>query len=171
MVKVIDRDLGYTVAVKNLEAFAGKSVEAGIFANAGINEKTSLADIAVWNEYGVTIAVTPKMRAYFHSQDIHLKKSTTRIRIPARPFMRQAADKNATKWGDDAERLAAMAIHGMSTEQALEVLGVEVKGDIQDIFTSGSFAPNAELTIQKKGSSRPLIDSGRLRASVDFRIK
>ena len=98
MVKVIDRDLGYTVAVKYLEAFAGKSVEAGVFANAGMNGKTSLADIAVWNEYGVTIAVTPKMRAYFHSQDIHLKKSTTSIRIPARPFMRQAADKNATKW-------------------------------------------------------------------------
>lgn len=37
MVKVIDRDLGYTVAVKNLEAFAGKSVEAGVFANAGMN--------------------------------------------------------------------------------------------------------------------------------------
>lgn len=171
MAKVVDIDHGYSVITRNLEAFSGKSVEAGVFSSVGTHGKTTLAEIAVYNEYGCTIPVTAKMRGYLHGQGIHLKASTTVIRIPARPFMRQAADANAQKWGDDAERLAAMVIQGMSKDQALELLGVEMKGDIQAIFTTGSFAPNSSMTIQKKGSSRPLIDTGRLRSSIDFRIK
>ena len=46
------------------------------------------ANIAAVHEFGCTIRVTPKMRAYLHYQDIHLKASTQYIHIPARPFLR-----------------------------------------------------------------------------------
>ena len=39
------------------------------------------------HQYGADIKVTPKMRAYLHSQGIHLRKSTNEIHIPARPFL------------------------------------------------------------------------------------
>lgn len=39
------------------------------------------------HQFGADIKVTPKMRAYLHSQGIHLRKSTNEIHIPARPFI------------------------------------------------------------------------------------
>ena len=45
-------------------------------------------NIAAVHEFGCTIQVTPKMRAYFHYQGIHLKSSTQFIVIPPRPFLR-----------------------------------------------------------------------------------
>ena len=69
---------------------------------------------------------------------------------PERPFMRQSFG---------------------SAEQALQQLGTLAKGLVQDEIVNGGFAPNAESTIQKKGSEQPLIDTGTMRQSVNFVIK
>lgn len=45
------------------------------------------ANIAAVHEFGCTIGVTPKMRAYLHFRGINLRKSTQYIHIPARPFL------------------------------------------------------------------------------------
>ncbi len=45
------------------------------------------ANIAAVHEFGCTIGVTPKMRAYLHHIGIHLRGSTQYIHIPARPFL------------------------------------------------------------------------------------
>ena len=50
-------------------------------------KKGKEANIAAVHEFGCTIAVTPKMRAYLHHKGIHLKAETTHIHIPARPFL------------------------------------------------------------------------------------
>lgn len=52
------------------------------------NQDSEMVQIAAVHEFGCTIAVTPKMRAYLHYQGIHLRKETTYIHIPARPFLR-----------------------------------------------------------------------------------
>ena len=39
-------------------------------------------------EEGVRIKVTPKMRAYLHARGLHLKRSTTEIFIPGRPYIK-----------------------------------------------------------------------------------
>ena len=46
------------------------------------------ANIAAVHEFGCTIGVTPKMRAYLHYIGIHLKATTQYIHIPARPYLR-----------------------------------------------------------------------------------
>ena len=51
-------------------------------------KKGKEVNIAAIHEFGCTIAVTPKMRAYLHHQGVHLKTETTHIHIPARPFLR-----------------------------------------------------------------------------------
>ena len=51
-------------------------------------KKGNEANIAAVHEFGCTITVTPKMRAYLHYQGVHLKPSTQMIYIPARPFLR-----------------------------------------------------------------------------------
>ncbi len=46
-----------------------------------------LEDLFQVHEFGATIAVTPKSRAFLHYIGIHLKKETTVIRIPPRPAL------------------------------------------------------------------------------------
>jgi len=50
-------------------------------------KKGKEVNIAAVHEYGCTIGVTSKMRAYLHYHGIHLKKTTAYIHIPARPFL------------------------------------------------------------------------------------
>jgi len=52
--------------------------------------KGDMVDIAWVHEFGYTIAVTPKMRAYLHHKGLHLKTTTTHIHIPERSFLRAA---------------------------------------------------------------------------------
>ena len=51
-------------------------------------KKGKEANIAAVHEFGCTISVTPKMRAYLHHIGIHLKSTTQYINIPARPYLR-----------------------------------------------------------------------------------
>ncbi len=51
-------------------------------------KKGKEVNIAAVHEFGCTIGVTPKMRAYLHYQGVHLRASTQYIHIPARPFLR-----------------------------------------------------------------------------------
>lgn len=46
------------------------------------------ADLGAIHEFGATINVTEKMRAYLHHIGIHLKKDTTTVVIPTRSFLR-----------------------------------------------------------------------------------
>ena len=46
------------------------------------------AELGAIHEFGATINVTPKMRAYLHHIGIHLKESTTTVVIPTRSFLR-----------------------------------------------------------------------------------
>ena len=57
-------------------------------------KKGKEANIAAVHEFGCTIKVTPKMRAYLHYQGVHLKPSTQMIYIPARPFLRPVLDSS-----------------------------------------------------------------------------
>ena len=64
----------------------------------GVN-KGKEVNIAAVHEFGCTIKVTPKMRAYLHYQGIHLKSSTQFISIPPRPFLRPVLQSNEFKAG------------------------------------------------------------------------
>ena len=71
--------------------------------NVAIGVKTGEAGkIAAVHEFGCTIAVTPKMRAYLHGIGLHLRASTTHINIPPRPFLRPVlmSDKFQKKIGE-----------------------------------------------------------------------
>ena len=65
------------------------------------------AHLGAIHEFGATINVTPKMRAWLHYQGIHLKPETTTITIPARSFLRDTFFN-----GEAKERLADFAMLG-----------------------------------------------------------
>ncbi len=50
-----------------------------------------VARLARIHEYGITIAVTDRMRGYLHAEGLHLRADTEAIVIPPRPFLRRAA--------------------------------------------------------------------------------
>ncbi len=131
----------------NLQALEG-TVSIGVFSDSGSEPNgTSLIDVAIWNEYGTS-------------------------RIPQRPFMRIASDNNNEKWSDMAHQMVDMVTDGsINARQAKNVIGVQAVGDIQEVIGSNALQANAPGTIKKKGSAAPLIDTGRLRQSIKFKVE
>lgn len=99
--------------------------------------------------------------------------------MPERPFMRlalrQNKDKYASMLGTEARSVLRTIIRGgdaaSAKKRALRRLGVEAQGDIRESITDLSSPPNSPLTIQLKGSSSPLIDTGQMRKAVTWRVK
>ena len=145
------------------------SVKAGIFddaTNGTTGEK--IAPYAIYNEFGATINVTPKMRAWFHYQDIHLSKDTDVINIPARPFMRTVAKSDAPKkWvGGMVRYLKGKAKDPEAWKTALGGAGEQMAKDIQNSIQNGSWVPNSPATVKMKADkgknepNHPLMDTG-----------
>lgn len=89
-------------------------------------------------------------------------------RIPERPFMIPAGNKAANK-------TINITVHsiagGMDEQQALSKAGELFVGFIQKEITNLKEPPNSPYTIEKKGSSNPLIDSGDMRKSVKWKLR
>lgn len=94
-------------------------------------------------------------------------------RIPARPFFRPAITEYEDEWAEFIEKhLAARD----SVETILTTLGGEIVGRIQEKISQVFDPPLAPLTLAKrraKGnkSTKPLVDTGRMRQAVAFHIK
>lgn len=151
-VKVTVRDLGLKRIQKEIEASKKAHVNVGVLSTAGTyatdEGPVNLADVATFNEFGT------------HS-------------IPARPFMAQAFDKNVAaiksfvaKRLDDVHSGKGTALGG------LKLIGEFFKGKVQETISNGDFEPNAPATLAAKyPKTRPLIDTGRLRGSINYEVK
>lgn len=89
--------------------------------------------------------------------------------IPERSFLRGGIRRAMPKLKQmNAQSLKAVVLGKMTIEQAVEKLGVVAAGEVKREFTVGELAPNKPATIKRKGSSRPLIDTGQLRQSITY---
>ena len=91
--------------------------------------------------------------------------------IPARPFLFNAVRSNKNKY------LRAMKVSAKkifrdetSVKNVLEKLGIVAQGDVQKEITSLSSPPNSPVTIARKGSSNPLIDTGEMRQRTTYEV-
>lgn len=107
---------------------------------------TDICDVAAWNELGT-------------------------VNSPPRPFLRKSVDENEEKINHFLQSKKADLIRGVPAEQILKEIGLFQKDLIQEKITEGSFQANAASTIRKKGSNKPLIDTGRMRQSVNYMVK
>lgn len=111
------------------------------------DETADLCDIAAWNELGTS-------------------------EIPSRPFMRDSVDNHAEKINAFLQQQLRLLAQGKTTaEQIYKSIGVFQKGLVQKEIVDGDFEPNAPSTIKRKKSDKPLIDTGKMRQSVNFVIK
>jgi HK97 gp10 family phage protein len=91
--------------------------------------------------------------------------------VPERPFLRNAMRDNRNKYRDGMKTSAKKLLLGQtSLHTVLSKLGILAQGDVQESITSLSSPPNSPVTIELKGSSNPLIDSGEMRAAVTYKI-
>lgn len=131
---------------KMLKELNGKYVKIGFQKGEATEEDgTDVCDIAAWNELGT-------------------------VNMPSRPFLRKSVDENADKINSFVQSQKQALMQGASAEQVLKEIGIFQKDLIQEKITEGSYVPNAESTIRQKGSDKPLIDTGRMRQSVNYYI-
>ncbi|HBQ85281.1 MAG TPA: hypothetical protein DD811_02195 [Syntrophomonas sp.] len=150
-----------------LDDLESNKIEIGIF---GSDDSTILM-IATVNEFGCKIDVTPKMRAYLHSQGLHLKDSTQQITIPERSFIRSGFDEQKDRYEERAAKLLDKVLHlSMSVDLFFEVLGEYVVGQLQEYLTDLDDPENHPFTAAQKKSTNPLISSGRMRQAITHRV-
>jgi hypothetical protein len=132
----------------------GLEVRVGYQSGEEIDEETGadLANIALWNEVGTS-------------------------NIPARPFLKQSVDKNASRINAMCKaQLVAISKGTATAQQALDAIGAMQVGLVRQEIRNGEFTANAPSTIKKKTKNgkvgdTPLIDTGHMRQSVKSVIK
>jgi hypothetical protein len=93
-------------------------------------------------------------------------------RVPQRSFLRAYVDEHGAQILNWQRALALQVGAGqLDVRQALELLGLKVAGAIQAYIAAGIAPPNAQATIDRKGSSTPLIDSGQLRSAITHQLR
>lgn len=132
----IEKNFNLGEIIADLKTVDGQKVEAGIFD--GFAQKK-----AMWNEYGTSRG------------------------IPARPFLRNSQYEHESEWNNQVGRDMVNVFRGSISGQSVGTkLGNKMAKDIKATIDSGNFASLALSTIRRKGSSRPLIDTGDMRGSI-----
>ena len=146
MSSVTDNRADWDRFVSNMKKIGkGRRAQVGIFENQG----EDLVTYAAANEFGTD-------------------------KIPERSFLR-AGINEATKRGDIQRKIAdliKLVILGKITPLiALLRLGMFGAEIVKKKIDAGPFAALAPSTIRRKGSSVPLIETGRLRRNITSRVK
>ena len=142
---VTDKDKGWRAITRELKKLGVASLTVGVQGNApGHPSGQNMADIATWNEFGTETA-------------------------PARSFLRSTFDK-AGYYETELTGLAKRVGAELTARRALRILGMKITSDVKSTIVNLKEPPNAASTIAEKGSSNPLVDTGKLRQSIDFEI-
>ena len=108
---------------------------------------TRVVDVAVGNEYGTD-------------------------NVPARPFVALSSGDITNQCAPILEQSAA-ALNNNNTQQydqLLDTAGSVAAGIVKQQITDLRSPPNAQSTIERKGSSNPLIDTGLMRQTVTYKV-
>ncbi len=92
--------------------------------------------------------------------------------IPERSFLRATVDQKTSIYAGLIDKLVEQIVTlQMSSERALGILGERVVGDVKAAMANGIPPELKPETIRRKGSSKPLIDTGQLRNSITYTIR
>ncbi len=148
---VKDTDRGFKALQKRLKDTHGWKITVGVHDSAGNHGSTqqSIADIALIHEFGAPAA-----------------------NIPARSFIGAWFDLHGAELSRKAQIDVQEYIAGaMQKVQVLARAGSRAVAGIQARMAQGVPPPLKQATINRKGSSVPLIDTGQLRTSVTWAVK
>ncbi|EMX0849892.1 hypothetical protein AAF302_001116 [Pluralibacter gergoviae] len=132
---------------RKLMAFSSVSrVSVGLPAGSGDHDGIPLVVIGAVQEFG--------------SADGH---------IPERSFLRVPIRQNQDNLRKAFATLAKKVASGeLSSFQMLSQIGARAVGYCQEAISEGIAPANAPSTVERKGSSTPLIDTGALRQAITY---
>lgn len=151
---VVDRDNGWRAMLKRARDLASKeaSVKVGILVDApakdhdGESGPLTIAQVAALHEFGAPEA-----------------------NIPMRSFVRATVDEQRTEIAKLQHVVAGKCLAGTTTTgQGLDLIGAKVASMMIRKINSGIAPPLAQSTIDAKGSSKPLVDTGQLKSSITW---
>lgn len=91
--------------------------------------------------------------------------------IPSRPFMRKSFDDGINNLVDFNKKYYGYLIDNkISKDIMLKSVGEFHKNQIKTKILHGDFKKNSPLTVKKKKSSRPLIDTSTMINSLDYKV-
>lgn len=92
--------------------------------------------------------------------------------VPARPWLQNGFESGLKDYEDIlAEGVNETLTKGADIKASLNQVGVFAVGMVQAFITELKTPANKPKTIARKGSSNPLIDSGAMRSSVNYKLQ
>ena len=140
---------------KRLEASGNAHVKVGVLGSKGGNAPhdssgISLVELAAIHEFGSPAAG-----------------------IPERSFIRRTFIEKRRELEEVITKLARGVVAGkLDMRRALDILGAWASAEVKKTVTAGAHIPPPlkPATIERKGSDRPLIDTGRLIGAVTWEV-
>lgn len=92
--------------------------------------------------------------------------------IPERSFLRSSIEDNKQNYTNQMANLIKQAAQGSVAPSAVYgAMGAVAAGQAQKKISNGQLAPLKPQTIQRKGSSKPLYDTGQLVQSITWVVR
>ncbi|WP_240415023.1 hypothetical protein [Paenibacillus periandrae] len=94
------------------------------------------------------------------------------VTIPERSFIRSTFDEKKREWDRYFEKLMEELLlkYKATPKQLYDRLGARMVADVQAKITALHNPPNAHATKKRKGSTNPLVDTGKLRQAITYRV-
>lgn len=143
----IDRLLHDLKEVKSLK------LDVGVEEGATYDNGTPVSEIATYLEYGWQQPLTQAQRGWLaHTHNIHLKKTTTTLKMPPRPIFGYTAQTRKGTWQKVGSKLLKNFVLNPYEVafNALDQLGQMAVQDLQVTINTngkGTFAPRSPLTL------------------------
>jgi hypothetical protein len=158
---ITDTDMGLADIFKETEKLKSLCVKVGVTEDVGaqtVDGGATLAEIATRNELGV---LGPPVSQHGDGKWF----------IPPRPFVRGFVDGKREQIVKIMEKLGGLVSGGkLKAETAMARLGEYGQSGVKSYIRNGPFTPNADSTIARKGSSKPLIDTSVLKNSIRYQV-
>lgn len=130
-----------------LAALEGLQAKVGWFETAHYPEGTPVAYVATIHEFGTS-------------------------KIPARPFMRPAVAEHGKEWIEQLGQGAKTCLTtGANPADVLEAVALGAAGNVAEKIQAVTSPPLSPVTVQRKGFSKPLVDTGQMAQSVTGKVE
>jgi len=154
MPRVIDRDRGWK-AIKARMRRSPLAVAVGFVGpdvtqpHGDAGDDATIVEIATIHEFGAPQAGIPERAPIRTTMDLHHRSYRKALRVLA----------------------AKVAAGEISMVQGLKLLGLRIEADMHRAIQRGLPPPLKPRTIERKGSSKPLIDKGQLDNSIGSDVR
>lgn len=92
--------------------------------------------------------------------------------IPQRSFIRSTVDAKAPEIAAVQHAVAVRVLKGQTPiEDGLNQIGAKVASFVQGTISAGVLPALKPETVERKGSSKPLVDTGQLRAAITWKVE